>query len=243
MTRPQVSCATTLGFTILSMFLTGCMVGPNYHTPVMQAPPAYKEAVSSGDTSMASPQDWWTVFNDPTLNRLETEAFNANPDIRIAVARVDQADAARRSLRSYELPTVTANPAAGRTRESQNRPNNGNTNGAAATYNDFQVPVGLSYEVDAWGRIRRMVQSAAATEQATQEDLRFVRLSITASVATASFGLREADAESKIVQDTIGDLQKGFDITNNQFRRASLASSRWNKRRPWSIRPKAALKH
>jgi multidrug efflux system outer membrane protein len=203
--------------------LSGCMVGPNYRTPAVLAPPAYKEPIPKAATADPAGQDWWSVFNDAVLNDLEKQAITANQDIKIAVARYDQADAVRRSIHSAQLPAITATPSVGRAREAQQRPNNGNTDGHAATYNDFQLPVDLSYEIDAWGRIRRMVRSATASEQATEADLRFVRLSVAASVATDYFTLREAETETKILQTTIVDLERGYEITDNQFRRGLIS--------------------
>jgi len=208
---------------LVCVSLSGCMVGPNYHKPAVPAPPAYKEPAPQATASASAGQDWWSVFNDAVLNDLEKQAITANQDIKIAVARYDQADAVRRSIHASQLPAVTATPSAGRTREAQQRPNNGNTNGHAATYNDFQLPINLSYEIDAWGRIRRMVQSATASQQATEADLRFVRLSVAASLATDYFNMREAETESKILQTTIVDLERGYEITDNQFRRGLIS--------------------
>ena len=77
----------------------------------------------------------------PRSIRLENDADSANQDIRVAVARVDQAEAAARYSRSFLSPTLSLGTSVSRTREAQNRPNNGNTNGRAATYNDFQLPL------------------------------------------------------------------------------------------------------
>ncbi|HMF64003.1 MAG TPA: efflux transporter outer membrane subunit [Edaphobacter sp.] len=203
--------------------LSGCMVGPNYHAPSTPAPPAYKEPAAGSDLPPLAGTDWWNVFGDATLTDLEKQAIAANKDIQIAVAHVDQADAVRRSVHSFQLPTITANPSVSRTREAKQRPNNGNTNGLAATYNDFQLPLSLGYEIDAWGRIRRMVESAKASQEATQADLRFVQLSVAASVAADYYTLREADAEIKILETTLVDLQHGYDITNNQFQRGLIS--------------------
>jgi multidrug efflux system outer membrane protein len=74
------------------------------------------------------------------LSRLETEADAANQDIKLAMARVDQAKAGAKYARSFLFPTISLGAGASRTHEAQNRPNNGNTNGLAATYNDFQNP-------------------------------------------------------------------------------------------------------
>src|SRR6266478_4669997 len=217
------SAARPLAIGLLCAALSGCMVGPNYHTPAVPAPPAYKEPAPQAASTAPAGTDWWNVFNDATLSDLETQAIAANPDVQIAVARVDQADAVRRSVHSAQLPTVTAGASISRNREAKQRPNNGNTSGKAATYNDLQSNLSLSYEMDFWGRIRRMVQSATASQQATEADLRFVQLSVAASVASDYYILREADAEIKILQTTIVDLERGYEITNNQFRRGLIS--------------------
>jgi outer membrane protein, multidrug efflux system len=81
----------------------------------------------------------------------------------------------------------------------------------------------MSYEIDAWGRVRRMVQSATAAQQATQDDLRFVKLTVAASVATDYYQLRETDAEVAIIEETEKDLQRGYDITDDQFRHGLIS--------------------
>ncbi len=207
----------------VALLLAGCRVGPNYVKPVVPAPPSFSEQHADSGAPTPSPKDWWTIFNDPVLNDLEARTINANLDIRVAVAQVDQADAQRRSVRSGEFPTVAAQPSYGRTRESQDRPNNGNTNGQAATYNDLQLPLALNYEIDAWGKIRRQVQSAVATEQASIDDLHFVQLTVTTTVATDYFSVREADADAKIVLAVGTDLDEGLRVTSDQYRRGLIS--------------------
>ena len=200
--------------------LAGCTVGPNYHRPPVATAPAYQEphaeAAATPVPDIAC-SDWWTVFNDPVLDNLENQAADANRDIRIAVAHVDQADAMARSVHSSQLPAIGAAPSISRTREAQNSPGNVTRPGPAATYNDLLLPLTLSYEIDAWGKVRRMVQSANATAQATAADLRFVRLSVSASVAVDYYSLREADAQLSIFDATIIALEQGYQIVDNQF--------------------------
>jgi multidrug efflux system outer membrane protein len=201
--------------------LSGCTVGPNYRRPAVPAAPAYQEP--HAETTASAPpaiawSNWWTVFNDPVLDNLELQAVDANRDIRVALANVDQADAVVRSVHSYQLPTVGAAPGFARTREAQDSPGNVIKPGPAATYNDLLLPLTLNYEIDAWGRIRRMVQSANATRQATAADLRFAQLSVGASVASDYYSLREADAQLSILDATLDTLQHGYQIIDNQFR-------------------------
>jgi multidrug efflux system outer membrane protein len=202
--------------------VSGCAVGPKYQRPSAPVPPQFKESAAptaqGGATTPIAYNDWWRVFGDPVLDRLEQDAGAANQDIRVAVARVDQAEAAARYSRSFLSPTVTLGTSASRTREAQNRPNNGNTGGRAATFNDFQLPLFLSYEVDAWGRVRRSLEAARDVHQATEADLRFVRLSVEANVAVDYFSLRENDAERTILDSTIDQLQQALDLNTNRFR-------------------------
>ena len=207
---------------VMGMSLSSCAVGPKYQRPSAPVPTQFKEsAAPTTQVSATTPiayNDWWRVFNDPELDRLEKDADAANQDIRIAVARVDQTEAAARYARSFLTPTISLGTAALRTREAQNRPNNGNTGGLAATYNDFQLPLFFSYEIDAWGRVRRSLEAARDVQQATADDLRFVRLSVEANVAVDYYSLRENDAEQAILKSTIENLQQALDVTTNRFR-------------------------
>jgi outer membrane protein, multidrug efflux system len=224
MAKPRPPKATVAVFAALcasALALPGCMVGPNYRRPSVPTPQAYQEPVSAEKSGTPPPDAWWKVFQDPVLDDLESQAEAANRDIGIAVQQVEQSDAARRSVRSNLYPTVAAQPSIARTREAQQRPNGSKT--TVQTYNDVQLPLTLSYELDFWGQIRRMVQSATATEQATQDDLRFVELTVTASVATDYYMLRETDAEIVIIEETLKELQRGYDITNDQFRHGVIS--------------------
>lgn len=200
--------------------LAGCTVGPNYHRPPVATAPAYEEPhqqTAATATPAIAWSNWWTVFHDPVLDNLEAQATGANRDIRIALAHVDQANAMARSVHSNQLPTIGAAPSVSRSREAQNSPGNVTRPGPAATFNDLLLPLTLDYEIDAWGRIRRMVQSANATAQASAADLHFVQLSVSASVAVDYYNLRQTDAELNILDATIEALQHGYQIIDNQF--------------------------
>ena len=210
---------TRAAVTLTFFSLAGCVVGPKYQRPVPPVPGQFKEGGTpdSGTPDIAY-SDWWRVFNDSELAALEVAADAANQDIKLAVARVDQAEAGAKYARSFLFPTISLGASASRTREAQNRPNNGNTGGLAATFNDFQLPAFLSYEIDAWGRVRNSIESANATEQATAADLRFVRLAVEANVALNYYSLREIDAERQVLDAMVRDMQSAVDLTTNRFR-------------------------
>jgi multidrug efflux system outer membrane protein len=214
MVRSTITAALALSLVVLS----GCMVGPKYRKPVAPVPPQFQEGGTpdSGTPEIAY-SDWWRVYNDEELSRLEAEADAANQDIKLAMARVEQAKAGAKYVRSFLFPTISIGASESRNREAQNRPNNGNTNGLASTYNDFQIPAFLSYEVDAWGRVRHSLDTANATAQATSADLRFVRLAVEAEVAMDYYSLREIDAEHGVLDSTVGEMQKAVDLTMNRF--------------------------
>src|SRR5260370_21915099 len=111
--------------TIAALQLTGCVVGPKYHPPVIQAPLAYKEV---GDWKPAQPNDqnlggtWWTIFKDPQLDALELQVNVSNQNLKAAEAQYRQSRAVLRYYRADYYPTVTAGPSATRTRTSAHRP-------------------------------------------------------------------------------------------------------------------------
>ncbi len=189
------------------------------------APPQYKEGAApvTGGANAIAYSNWWLIFHDDQLNRLEQQVDASDQDIKAAMARVEQAQAYTRVSRSYLFPSVSAGASASRNREAQNRPNNGNTGGAAATYNDFRLSMLLGYEVDLWGKIRRSVEAASASEQSDEANLHFVRLVAETDLAMDYFGLRELDAEQEVLSATLQALQQAEQLTELR-REGGLAS-------------------
>jgi outer membrane protein, multidrug efflux system len=218
--------AATLAITGVALLtLTSCMVGPKYQKPVVAAAPQYKEGATTGNAGNdpIAYTNWWLVFDDQELAGLEQKADSTNWDIRAAMARVEQAQAYLKETHGYLVPTVSGAGSASRSREAQNRPNNGNTNGQAATYNDFQVGLLAGYEIDLWGKLRHTVEAAAASEQSQEASLRFVRLVTETGLALNYFGLRELDAERDVLLATVDALRQAEQLTEAR-RRGGLAS-------------------
>jgi len=210
---------------IAMLQLSGCEVGPKYHPPVMQAPPAYKEA---GNWKAAQPNDqnlggtWWTMFQDPQLDALELQIDVSNQNLKAAEAQYRQSRAVLRQSRADYYPTVTAGPSATRQHISSNRPPLSSTFDGI-TYNDFVLPVDLSYQVDVWGRVRRMVESNREQAQASAADLATVNLSMRADLALDYFQARSLDAEEQLLNATVKEYEQALQLTQSQFR-GGLAS-------------------
>jgi multidrug efflux pump len=191
-------------FTIISAKANWSTVGPDYKMPTNSVPENYK-AVDFGNWKTGRPLDhvpkgnWWEIFSDPDLNGLEARAVSANQQLKAAVARVDQARDTARIARSQLMPSLSLDPSFAREGYSPNaNPSFGNI-----TANTFSTPLDLSYEVDLWGRVRRLFQGAHADAQASLADFYNVLLTLQSDVAQNYFALRSLDAEIATVNGTI----------------------------------------
>jgi NodT family efflux transporter outer membrane factor (OMF) lipoprotein len=205
---------------VLSMLLVaGCTVGPKYHTPTAETPPAYKEV---GDWKPAQPNDqnlggnWWEVFQDPQLNALEQQVNVSNQNLKVAEAQYTQARALLRYFRADYFPTVTTAPSASRARTSANRPF-ASLNSTGVTENDYVVPFDVSYEADVWGRVRKNVESYREQAQASAADLATVNLSMHAELAINYFQARSLDAEQKLLNSTVTQYEEALELIESQF--------------------------
>jgi multidrug efflux system outer membrane protein len=212
---------------IVQAFITGCEVGPDYKRPeATTIPRAYSVAsiFTNSSWKVAEPRgelpkgNWWKMFNDPELNDLETQAANANPSLKAAVDRFDEARAELNVTRAGLYPTLDFAGSATRQRSSPNEPSvqTGQALGQASTYNDFYAPLDFSYEVDVWGSVRRSVEYARATAQASADDLATINLDIQAAVATDYFNLRALDTEMAVLRSSIHVFSRSLDLTISQ---------------------------
>ncbi|MEO6817912.1 MAG: efflux transporter outer membrane subunit [Edaphobacter sp.] len=212
---------------LAAVFLSGCMVGPKYVKPTVPLAPAYKgvspDTGSSKDDANWHPAqpadaalrgDWWTIFDDPQLNALEPKIATENQDLKAAEARFRQARALVQYSRSGLSPTIGVSPFAGGERESANRPYFTSTSNSTA---NLQLPLDFNYEIDLWGRIRHGVNAAREEAQASAGDLQTALLSLQSELAIDYFEARTADAEEKLLNDTVKDYEDAYRITNNRF--------------------------
>jgi NodT family efflux transporter outer membrane factor (OMF) lipoprotein len=206
----------------LVVLLAGCTVGPDYVKPTVETPETYKEAaLDQTQWNPSNPQahlprgKWWEVYNDPTLNALESQVDAANQSIASAEAAYRQARALVQFNRAGYFPTVTAGAGVSRQRGSENVPN-ANV-GNIGPNNNFLLSADVSWEIDLWGRIRRAVEASEANAQAFAADLETVRLSIQAELAFDYFLLRGVDAQRQLLDKTIEAYGTALDLTRNRF--------------------------
>lgn len=220
----RASAITLAGAIVL---LSGCMVGPNYKTPPAIMAPSFKEATPASfsaqdgwkpgqpsDTRLKG--DWWTLFQDARLNELEPQVDTANQSLKSAEANLRAARAQIGFARSYEAPTIGVGPSISAVRDSENQPYFPSTRANDGEGN-FALPVDLNYEIDLWGRIRRGVTSAREQAQASDADLENARLSLHAELALDYFGLRSADAQEKLLDDTVTAYESAVQLTRDRF--------------------------
>ncbi|MGA3049270.1 MAG: efflux transporter outer membrane subunit [Terracidiphilus sp.] len=211
----------------LGLVLSGCRVGPDYVRPTTPLAPAFKEPLpenfkSEDGWKPAQPSDaklkgdWWTLFNDPQLNTLEAQIDPANQTLKQAEANFRAARAAVRFNRASEAPTIGVAPSIGGIRDSNNQPYL-NVSGANNGDGDFTLPFDLSYEIDLWGRVRRTVAQTREQAQASAADLETSRLSLHAELAVDYFDLRSADAQSRLLRDTVKAFQSALQLTEDRY--------------------------
>jgi NodT family efflux transporter outer membrane factor (OMF) lipoprotein len=212
--------------------LAGCKpVDPNYNRPDYTAPASYKE---TGATTVVPPQNpaggawqpanpsdgmlkgkWWEIYQDQQLNSLEERVDSTNVQLKQALetyqAARDQVAATRANL----FPTVSGSIGATPQKYSKNQPL---FNKADATvYNDLTLGAQASWEPDFWGRVRRTVEQARANAQVSAADAANVALMLHAEIAADYFALRGLDSQKLLLSDTVTDLEKQLQLTQNRL--------------------------
>ena len=215
-----------------AVLLTGCRVGPKYHTPpaTAQAPPiSYKESPTEfKDTDgwkVAQPQDamlhgkWWEIYNDSELNGLEDQININNQNIKEYFENFMAARALIREARSQLFPTASIGPAYTRSRSSANLKNSTGTGGtnAGAQSSLISMPLDVSWEPDLWGKIRNTISDAHFQAQISAADLENERLTEQADLAEFFFELRGQDALQALYASTIEADKKALDLARARY--------------------------
>jgi outer membrane protein, multidrug efflux system len=193
---------------ILALLLAGCAVGPNYKQPSANAPQNFR-GDTTGQTNSLGDLPWWQLFQDPALQTLIHAALTNNYDLRVAAARVEESRALLAQSRSQFYPQVNYQAASGAGRNEQNGSpfDSGSPAGKGS-----DAAGSVSWEIDLWGRIRRLNESARANFFATEEVRTNVVISLIASVAQSYFQLLALDEELAIARETTNSFGESLKI-------------------------------
>lgn len=210
---------------MLLLSLTGCRVGPSYQEPFIEAPEEWK----TPEDIEAPPVDvcyWWEVFLDDTLNDLEQQAIRNNPNLYVALARIDEAWANVGINRASLFPQINLSPSYHDTGAlfKYYLPNNSPTTPVVVSGTPFRIhayqwllPFSMSYELDLWGKTRSEVDSAFRDAESKIEAFKGTLLTLTTDLATTYFNLRFMDATIELLQSTIETRRKSYELTQSRY--------------------------
>lgn len=203
----------TLAPLVAALALSGCAVGPDYLRPSTWLPSAFSEATPVAQ-STAIDNRWWTLFEDATLNDLVEQALKNNADLRLAVARVEQADAVARETGAAYFPEINAQAAGSNSKLSTktatwspSSPDILRSRSAAFT---------ASYELDVWGRVRRANEASRAGLLASQYSRDSIRLSIAGLVSSTYLALRATDAQLAIANESLASREESLRLVKTR---------------------------
>jgi multidrug efflux system outer membrane protein len=209
------------GACVLALALAGCMIGPNYERPATSLPSTFPGAPASGvDIAAASvaPQ-WWTGFDDPLLDEYVATALSDNLDVAFAVARIQEVDAQLREANAALFPEIDLNALGARSRSSGSL----TSPTPIRISNDFRIALSTAFEIDFWGRLRRLVEAAQAQALATHYAKDVVTLSLAGLTAQTYFAIRSLDAQVEATRETLATREDYLDIVRRRVE-AGLAS-------------------
>ena len=200
--------------------LSACMVGPNYHKPALDLPAAYKTApgwVRAAPSDAAPKGDWWTGFNDPTLNALEPQVAVNNATVKADYDAYEEAAELVREAQGGLFPTLGLTGSATRAGAGGGSSSGSSSGGFSAgprTSGTFEGSA--SWVPDIWGKIRRQIQENSANAQVSAADFANAALSAQAALAVDYVDLRTTDASIALYRQTVAADQRSLHITENQ---------------------------
>src|SRR6202050_5341084 len=202
--------ALLIGMVTALGLMTGCLMGPKYQRPAVNVPQEYRAPApqQAAQASSLGNEQWWQVYQDPVLTQLIHTAIAQNYDVRIAAARVLEAQAQVGITRANQLPSANV----GANVFSEQNPKVTNLL-PAYEVNAGELSLSVIWNLDFWGKYRRQTDAARAQLLATEWGQRAVISSLVANVATAYFQLRALDSQLEISKSTLGSRQQSLQLT------------------------------
>ena len=215
MFKPLASTAIAVAIAAL---MSGCTtLGPDFKAPAAPSDTAFRHAPETIGDSARLPAAWWTVFGDATLDSLETRALRDNPNVTAAAQRLLQAQAQLGVVRAGQLPSVSVGAGVSNSRTSAETAQGLALGGRSIEGNNYSVAASLSYELDLWGRVRRVVEASDAQALAAQYDRDGVLLMLSNQVASSYWQLRGLDVEMAILRDALATRGESQQLIEARF--------------------------
>ena len=213
--------------------LAGCKVGPNYKRPTVNTPSSYRGALAPdiAPPTNATPlgaQKWNTVFTDPVLQQLITEALKNNYDVQIAADRVLEQQAQVGITKAAQYPTLNV----GATYDalglpssllnSVNASSNSSNNNGQTNYYAGGITASVAWNLDFWGMYRRQTEAARANLRATEWAKQTTYATLVENIATSYYQLRTLDAELAITRSTLDARKQSLDSRKSSSKAALI---------------------
>jgi multidrug efflux system outer membrane protein len=198
-----------------ALLLSACTLGPNFKLPFLNLPKKFPEPEVSTSQPLTVPANWWLLYGDADLDRFVTSGLERNTDVRLAIARIDEAEAFMREVAAGSLfPQIDGNAGVSRARSSTRT----GTLPSSATpiRNNFQLSANTSFELDFWGRLRRAREAARAQYVATRYAHDVVALTLAAGIAQTYFNVRALDAQIVVSQESLSAAEGSLDIATKR---------------------------
>jgi multidrug efflux system outer membrane protein len=193
-----------------AVFISGCMVGPDYQQPQVDVPQTWR--VEDKNAQAVTNTAWWEEYNDPVLNELVQSALQENKDVKIAAARIEQFLGLYTTTRAALFPQIGGSTSAGRQRASELQHDS-----SGGTFNNFELFLSVNWELDLWGKLRRATESARATLLSTEAAHRSVILTLVAAVTNSYINLRNLDRQLEVTRQTAKSYRDAYDVFQLRF--------------------------
>ena len=203
---------------IMVMMLTGCAVGPDYQRPAVELPSVYPETPqadkSKAEEGAVSAQ-WWTLYNDATLNDLVSAALKNNVDIRKAIAQIDEAEATLSEVSASLFPEIDLGASQTKSRSStlaaQPLPP-----GTPVITRSNRITLSTAFELDFWGKLRRVSEAARAQALGSRYARDVTALTLAGAATQAYFALRSLDAQMAVTRETLASREESLKVVKSR---------------------------
>lgn len=215
MPRHRLNTIKPICIVVAAVFLSGCQsIWPDYLRPKVDMPERYVETATQSKEAGQIANNWWMLYQDQTLNDLMKKSLENNKDIKLAVARIEEADAVMREVGAFLLPQIDLDAGAKRSRVTEAGANQQFSNNPRNNYN---AQLGTTFELDFWGKLRRAKESARAQALASRYAKDTVALSLSGLVASNYLIMRSLEAQIVVSGESLKSRESSLALTKRRL--------------------------